>query len=383
MAKNGQFRGATLTVDLRAVRANYRLLRSRLRVSTLCASVVKADGYGLGATYVARALFAEGCRHFFVAHLDEGLALRPYLPRSAAIFILNGLPRGAEAECAAAGLVPVLNSLEQVEAWSDCARTLREPLPAVLQVDSGMNRLGLAAKDAAFFAETHARSGVLDLRYIMSHLACADTPAHEANAIQVTTFRRLAALFPDVPRSLANSSGIFLGPDYHFSLARPGAALYGINPDPAAANPMQGVVRLTAKVIQLRDVIPGDCVGYGWDARARGEARLATLSLGYADGFHRAWGKGGAVFFEGLRLPVVGRVSMDSIVIDASAIAPGRLDAESEVEVIGDDQPVDDLASTAETIGYEVLTGLGSRYRRIYLGAEESVPSPMLEDSLQ
>lgn len=383
MEKNGQFRGGTLTVDLRAVRANYRLLRSRLSVSTLCASVVKADGYGLGATYVSRALFAEGCRYFFVAHLDEGLALRPYLPRSAAIFILNGLPRGAERECAAVGLVPVLNSLEQAEAWADCAHQLKRSLPAVIQVDSGMNRLGLTAKDAAILAETHARTGVFDLRYIMSHLACADTPAHEANAMQLTTFRRLAALFPDVPRSLANSSSIFLGPDYHFSLARPGSALYGVNPDPAAANPMQSVVRLTAKVIQLRDVMPGDCVGYGWDARARGEARLATLSLGYADGFHRAWGKGGAVFFEGLRLPVVGRVSMDSIVIDASAIAPGRLGPDSEVEVVGDDQPVDDLASVAGTIGYEVLTGLGSRYQRIYLGAEESVPSAMLEDSLQ
>jgi alanine racemase len=253
----------------------------------------------------------------------------------------------------------------------------------VIQVDSGMNRLGLTAKDAAILAETHARMGAFDLRYIMSHLACADTPAHEANAMQLATFRRLATLFPDVPRSLANSSGIFLGPDYHFSLARPGSALYGVNPDPAAANPMQGVVRLTAKVIQCRDVMPGDCVGYGWDARARGEARLATLSVGYADGFHRAWGKGGAVFFEGLRLPVVGRVSMDSIVIDASAVAPGRLHPDSEVEVIGANQSVDDLASAAGTIGYEVLTGLGSRYRRIYLGAEESVPSAMLEDSLQ
>ena len=383
MTNNGQFSGATLTVDLRAVRANYRLLRSKLGAPALCAGVVKADGYGLGASSVSRALFAEGCRHFFVAHLDEGLALRPYLPRSAAIFILNGLPRGAERECAAAGLVPVLNSLEQAEAWSDCAHQFKRSLPAVIQVDSGMNRLGLPAKDAAILAETHARMGAFDLRYIMSHLACADMPAHEANAIQLAAFRRLAALFPDVPRSLANSSGIFLGPDYHFSLARPGVALYGVNPDPAAANPMRPVVRLTAKVIQLRDVVPGDCVGYGWDARARGEARLATLSIGYADGFHRAWGKGGAVFFEGVRVPIVGRVAMDSIVIDASAVAPGRLGPESEVEVIGDDQPVDDLASAAGTIGYEVLTGLGSRYQRIYLGAEESVPSAMLEDSLQ
>jgi len=387
VAADGQFRGATLTVDLRAVRANYRLLCARLGASVRCAGVVKAEAYGLGASYVARALFAEGCRQFFVAHLDEGLALRPYLPRSAAIFILNGLPRGAEKECAAAGLVPVLNSLEQVGAWSDCARKQGQPLPAVLQIDSGMNRLGLSARDTLTVAERGLRSrvvdSVVDLRYIMSQLACADTPAHEANAMQLATFKRLAASFPDVPRSLVNSSGIFLGPDYHFSLARPGAALYGVNPDSAAANPMRSVVRLTAKVIQLRDAQPGDRSGYGWDYRAQSAMRLATLSIGYADGFHRAWGNSGAVFFEGVRLPVVGRVSMDSIVIDTSAVAPGRIGPDSEVEVIGDCQPVDHLAAAAGTIGYEVLTGFGSRYRRTYLGAEENESSAMLEDILQ
>lgn len=382
MTNNGQFRGATLTVDLRAVRANYRLLRSGLGAPTLCAGVVKADAYGLGASYVALALFAEGCRHFFVAHLDEGLALRPYLPRSADIFILNGLPRGAEQECAMAGLVPVLNSLEQAEAWSDCAQRLARALPTVVQVDSGMNRLGLMPDDVATCAKKYSRAGVFDLRFVMSHLACADTPAHEANAMQLSAFRQLAALFPDVPRSLANSSGIFLGRDYHFNLVRPGAALYGVNPDPAAANPMRSVVRLAAKVIQLRDALPGDRVGYGMDYSVSGASRLATLSIGYADGLHRLWGKSGAVFFEGKRLPVVGRVSMDSIVVDASSVASGRIGPDSEVEVIGDCQPVDDLACAAGTIGYEVLTALGHRYRRIYLGADESVPSVVLEDSL-
>ncbi len=383
VANNGQFGGATLTVDLRAVRANYRLLCSRLGAPALCAGVVKADAYGLGASYVSRVLFAEGCRHFFVAHLDEGLALRPYLPRSAAIFILNGLPRGAERECAMAGLIPVLNSLEQAEAWSDCAQELVRSLPAVVQVDSGMNRLGLPVDDVVILVKRYIRSGVLDLQLIMSHLACADIPTHEANVMQLAAFRRLAGFFPDVPRSLANSSGIFLGREYHFNLVRPGAALYGVNPDPAVVNPMQPVVRLTAKVIQLRETLPGDCVGYGWDYRAQSATRLATLSIGYADGFHRAWGKGGAVFFEGLRLPVVGRVSMDSIVVDASGVARGRLRPDSEVEVIGHCQSVDDLAYVAGTIGYEVLTGLGPRYQRIYLGAEENVPSPILEDCMQ
>lgn len=382
MINNGQFRGAALTVDLRAVRANYRLLRSRLEAPTLCGGVVKADAYGLGASDVSRALFAEGCRHFFVAHIDEGLALRPYLPRSADIFILNGLPRGAEQECATAGLVPVLNSLEQAEAWSDCARKLARALSAVVQVDTGMNRLGLVPHDVAVFAKTHLHSGVFDLRFVMSHLACADTPAHEANAMQLPAFKQLTAFFPGLPRSLANSSGVFLGRDYHFNLARPGAALYGVNPDPAAVNPMRPVVRLTAKVIQLREVMQGGRVGYGLDYSAPTASRLATLSIGYADGFHRAWGKSGAVYFEGERLPVVGRISMDSIVVDASGVAPGRIGPDSEVEVIGDHQPVDDLARAAGTIGYEVLTALGHRYRRIYQGADESVPSAMLEDSL-
>jgi alanine racemase len=370
------------TVDLSAVRANYRLLRSRVGASTLCAGVVKADAYGLGASYVSRALLAEGCRHFFVAHLDEGLALRPCLPRSADIFVLNGLSRGAERECAVAGLVPVLNSMEQAEAWSDCARGLARVLPAVVQVDSGMNRLGLMPRDVVVFVEEYPRSGMFDLRFVMSHLACADTPADEANAMQLSVFRRLAAFFPDMPRSLANSSGIFLGRDYHFDLVRPGAALYGINPDPAAANPMRPVVRLAAKVIQLREVSRGDRVGYGLDYSAPAMSRLATLSIGYADGLHRLWGKNGAVFFEGKRLPVVGRVSMDSIVVDASSVAPGRIGPDSEVEVIGDRQPIDDLACAAGTIGYEALTALGHRYRRIYPGMDESVPSPaMLEDA--
>jgi alanine racemase len=223
---------------------------------------------------------------------------------------------------------------------------------------------------------------VFDLRFVMSHLACADTPAHEANAMQLASFRQLGALFPDVPRSLANSSGIFLGSDYHFDLVRPGAALYGVNPDPAAANPLRPVVRLVARVIQLRDVSRGDRVGYGLDYTVPAAARLATLSIGYADGLHRLWGRSGAVFFEGTRLPVVGRVSMDSVVVDASSVAPGRIVPDSEVEVISDCQPVDDLASAAGTIGYEVLTALGHRYRRIYLGADESVPSVVLEDTL-
>jgi len=358
--------GAVLAIDLDAVRWNYRFLRGKLGARVRCGAVVKADAYGLGARYVAPALYAEGCREFFVAHLDEGLRLRPLLPESS-IYILNGLPSGGEADCADAGLVPVLNSLDQCHAWSVCARELGKALPAVVQVDSGMNRLGMSQREI----KGGSQLAGLDIRFVMSHLACADVPSHVANVVQLAKFRHLAEYLPSSPRSLANSSGIFLGSDFHHDVVRPGAALYGINPIPTQDNPMRPAVRLSARVVQVREADEGDHVGYGWDFRTNSAARLATLSIGYADGLLRALGKGGVVYFEGHALPIAGRVSMDSITVDVSNLQPDRLGPGSEVEVIGDHQSVDDLAEAIGTIGYEVLTGLGHRYERNYLGAAD------------
>lgn len=362
--------GAVLTIDLDAVRWNYRFLRSKLGARVRCGAVVKADAYGLGARYVAPALYAEGCREFFVAHLDEGLRLRPLLPESS-IYILNGLPSGGEADCADAGLVPVLNSLEQCHAWSVRARELGKALPAVVQVDSGMNRLGMSQREIAGWVKGGSQLAGVDVRFVMSHLACADLPSHVANVMQLEKFRRLAEYFPGSLRSLANSSGIFLGRDFHHDVVRPGAALYGVNPIPTQVNPMRPAVRLSARVVQVREADEGDHVGYGWDFRTNSAARLATLSIGYADGLLRALGKGGVVYFEGHALPIAGRVSMDSITVDVSNLQPDRLGPGSDVEVIGDHQSVDDLAEAMGTIGYEVLTGLGHRYERNYLGAAD------------
>ena len=362
--------GAVLTIDLDAVRWNYRFLRGKLGARVRCGAVVKADAYGLGARYVAPALYAEGCREFFVAHLDEGLRLRPLLPESS-IYILNGLPSGGEADCADAGLVPVLNSLDQCHAWSVCARELGKALPAVVQVDSGMNRLGMSQREIAGWVKGSSQLAGLDIRFVMSHLACADVPSHVANVMQLEKFRRLAEYFPGSLRSLANSSGIFLGRDFHHDVVRPGAALYGVNPIPTQVNPMRPAVRLSARVVQVREADEGDHVGYGWDFRTNSAARLATLSIGYADGLPRALGKGVVVYFEGHALPIAGRVSMDSITVDVSNLQPDRLGPGSDVEVIGDHQSVDDLAEAMGTIGYEVLTGLGHRYERNYLGAAD------------
>jgi alanine racemase len=355
---------AVLTIDLEAISRNYRLLAERVGPGVTCAGVVKADAYGLGADRVAPALYRAGCRTFFVAHLDEGLDLQTHLARDVTIYVLNGLPSGSERDCAEAGIIPVLNSREQLEAWSDQARQRGRILPAVVQVDSGMSRLGMSPREVAELSGKD--TSVLDIQMVMSHLACADMPEHPANAHQLAAFQALAKRFPAARQSLANSSGIFLGRNYHHDLVRPGAALYGLNPHPAQSNPMLPVVRLTAQVLQMREVAAGAHVGYGWTFRATKPTRLATLAIGYADGLQRAFGNGGAVYFRGRRLAVAGRVSMDSLTVDLGDLPPGMLARGSQVEIIGGHQSLDALAAAAGTIGYEMLTSLGQRYERIY-----------------
>ncbi|MDX8441212.1 alanine racemase [Mesorhizobium australafricanum] len=358
--------GAILTIDLGAIRENYRRLKARMN-GVGCAGVLKADGYGLGAAQVAAALAKEGCDIFFVALLGEGIALRKAIGPRPDIFVLNGLPPGSEPEAAAAGLCPVVNSAIQLKAWRETARSMGQGLPAAIQVDSGMARLGMAAAEVeAVAGEAGAFDGI-DIRLVMSHLARADEPLQAANEKQRLEFDRLRKMLPAAPASLANSSGIFLGPAYHYDLARPGAALYGVNPTPNAPNPMLPVIRLQAKVVQTRQVGAGAGIGYGHTHNADGPLSLATISLGYGDGWHRR--AASAAWFEGVRLPFIGRVSMDSIILDISALPAGRLSEGDLVELIGPSQSVDDAAGHAGTIGYEILTSLGARFHRRYIGA--------------
>ena len=243
--------GGLLTIDLDALAANFRHLRG-LAATALCAAVVKADGYGLGAEAVAARLQAEGCRHFFLAHLDEGIALRPHLMGESALYVLHGPPPGTAAEFERHSLIPVLNSIEQIAEWRACARVLGHPLAAALQFDTGMSRFGVSAAEMRGLAADPERlDGVMPI-LLMSHLACADTPGHPANAFQLAGFEALAALLPGVCASLAASSGIFLGQRYHFGMIRPGAALYGVNPVPGAPNPMRAVIRLQGRIVQTR-----------------------------------------------------------------------------------------------------------------------------------
>jgi alanine racemase len=355
--------GAILTIDLGAVRENYRLLRDRLDGAE-CAAVVKADGYGLGAAEVASALLKDGCKVFFVAQAAEGISLRQALGGGPDIYVLNGIHPGAEDDCADAGLIAVANSAAQLAAWQSVARRRRQRLPVAVQVDSGMSRLGMPLAEV----ESIGRGALdgLDLKLVMSHLACADEPGSPANEAQRRAFETLRRKLPDAPASLANSSGIFLGGAFHYELARPGVALYGVNPTPWQDNPMRQAVQLDAKIIQTRDLGPDIGVGYGHSFRTTGPLRLATIALGYADGWPRR--AAAAAWHGGKRLPFAGRVSMDSIILDVSALDPEELRPGDLVELIGDRQTVDDIARLSGTIGYEILTGLGRRFHRRYEG---------------
>lgn len=368
-----QWAGGALTIDLSAIAANYCLLRdmvTRNGATTLCGAAIKADAYGLGADRVAPVLEQTGCRHFFVAHLSEGVALRRLVSPQATIFVLHGPPPGTATDLYKAGLIPVLNSAEQVAEWQALARAEGEPLPAALQVDSGMARFGLTEDTIRHL--TAAPDGLAGIRtvLVMSHLACADTPDHPANRAQLDCFRKLSALLPPAPRSLSASSGIFLGPGWHFDLVRPGAALYGINPVPGQPDPVRAVVRLQARVIQTRMIPPGQSVGYGALFTATRPTHVALLGIGYGDGFHRSTsGRGRAVLpsHPSVHLPVIGRVSMDSLAVDITDLGDIPVPPGTALDLIGPHNTLEEAATAAGTIGYELLTDLGARYYRRYL----------------
>ncbi|WFU11791.1 alanine racemase (plasmid) [Rhizobium sp. CB3090] len=354
-----------LTIDLAALARNYEKLSSKVSPAR-AAAVVKADAYGLGAERVASRLYAHGCRHFFVAQFVEALRLRPTLAVDAQIFVLNGLQPGNETRCVREGFVPVINSLEQWHQWAAAAKGAGRRLPAVLQFDSGMSRLGLPPEERTELARLVRDENGVEVLFVMSHLASADDAKSSQNDNQLAEMLRITTEFPQLPACFANSGGIFLGKAYHGVLARPGIALYGGAPTAGRKNPMEPVVHLDVSVVQTRTVPAGTRVGYGAAHVTTEETRLATIAAGYADGLPRSLSDRGAVYCDGIRLPIVGRVSMDSITIDISALPQGRLKLGSLVEVLGPHQTLEDVARDAGTISYEILTGLGHRYERQY-----------------
>ncbi len=360
---------AELEIDLEAIAANYALLCERARPAAV-AAVVKADAYGLGLAPVATRLFAAGCRKFFVARLDEGAALRRLL-HEAEIFLLDGVGRGEEEVLFAHRLIPVLNHPGELELWARYARALGQRLAAALHIDTGMTRLGFPSDTARTLAPE--RPEPLTLCLVMSHLACADEPEHPLNAIQLERFVMATTQFAEVPRSLAASSGIFLGADYHFDLCRPGVALYGVNPVPGHPNPMRPVVRLTAPVLQVHEIDAPAAVGYGATYPVLPGMRVATVPVGYADGLLRSASNRATARIAGVDVPYAGRVSMDLTSLDVSALPEQAVVPGTRVELIGGSDGVDRLAQQAGTIGYEVLTRLGHRFRRRYHGMKDPI----------
>jgi alanine racemase len=364
-AMQGSPAAAILEVDLAAIVANWRLLCG-LHQSGPVAGVVKANAYGLGARQVAPALYGAGCRHFFVALLEEALELRELVP-DATVAVLSGLIPGSEGDYRAHDITPVLGSLAELTAWTSAARAAGRALPAILHIDTGMSRLGLDGRELAVLQQDHARLEGIALRYIMTHLVSSEVADDAQNEHQRQRFAAACAGLPPAPRSFANSSGILLGTGWGSDLARPGAALYGINPTPGRANPMRLPVRLHARVLAVRDVPAGDSVGYNAIWRAARPSRIATAGIGYADGWHRSLSGRGRAFFDGTPVPLVGRVSMDLTTFDVTdipGVAVGAL-----LELLGPAQTPDDVAAAAGTNGYEVLTSLGRRFQRVYLPA--------------
>jgi alanine racemase len=357
---------ALLEIDLDAIAANWKFLAERLAPGARCAAVVKADAYGLGMEEAAPRLARAGCKTFFVATLNEGLALRPLLPR-AQIAVLDGLALGTPADFAKARLLPVLNDLGEVRQWHDYARP-RGSLPAMLHIDTGMVRLGLPAKELAALEAEPALLRGFKLALVLSHLACADEPAHPLNLEQLDRFRAALRRLPSAPASLSGSSGIFLGADFHFDMVRAGAALYGVNPFVGRPNPMKQVVRLKAKILQVRDVDRGETVGYGAAHRMDRPGRIAIVALGYADGWLRSSSHRGTARIAGKPAPVIGRISMDLLTLDVTGIDPRVVEPGLYADLLDEHYGVDDAAFAAGTIGYEILTSLGRRCLRLYRG---------------
>lgn len=367
-----------LTIDLDAIVANWRKLE-KTAVPAECAAVVKADAYGCGLAPVMRALIVAGCKTFFVATLDEAKTARE-VSADVTVYVLDGFFQHCGDAFAKINARPVIGDLYELAEWDVFCRRSGWAGGAAIHIDTGMNRLGLTLVEAQGIVP-RINAGDHGITLVMSHLACAESLNHPLNAKQSTAFREIASQYSGVPSSLANSSGVFLGPQFQFDVVRPGAALFGVNPTPEADNPMQPVVDLKARIVQLRNVEKGESVGYGGTWTARRPTKLAVLSAGYADGFFRAAGagdgtRGAEIVIAGKRCPVAGRISMDLLAVDITDLPDKTAKRGQMATLIGDGITLDEVAHHFGTIGYEVLTSLGRRFARIYKGGEAKAAAP-------
>lgn len=372
-----------LTIDLSAIQRNWLRLRSELSAGAECGAVVKANAYGLGMVPVAQALQLAGCKSFFVVNLKEALELRRHLGAEADIYLLQGVNPQDEPVCLEQGLVPVLINFDMAQRWLAFCESnglSHEQRRSALKINTGMNRLGLELDELQALIKEGCL-GKLGCELLMSHLACADQPGHPLNKYQLDAFTAaLAQARQDSPKlraSLANSAATLRGQQWHFDLVRPGISLYGGNPLATPSCAMQPVVTLQLPVAQSRCARPGSAVGYGATYITEGERHLVSVSGGYGDGIFRSLSNKGSVWF-GRTLPMTGRVSMDSLVVDVTDLPePERPREGDRVELLGPHLTIDAVAEAAGTIAYEVITRLTGRYDRQYIMNNQVVETPL------
>lgn len=355
-----------LKINMGALAQNYQAIQNHVKKNCAVASVVKANAYGLGVKEISTALNKLNCPQFFVGNLNEAIEIRTW-DKDTPIATFDGLTRGDEETFINYNILPVLNTPDEINRWAETAKKKNKKLPAILHFDTGMNRLGLSEAQTKILLDKKNYLDGLDVQLVMSHFACADEKDHPMMDNQHTQFQQIITHFPKAKKSLCNSSGLYRNNAFHYDLVRPGYALYGGNPTPEQINPMKKVISLDARILQIRDCLKNDSIGYNSTYRFKQNTRTATVAIGYADGFHIGNSSKAKLYYNNHPCPVIGRVSMDLVTIDISNI-PGRQPQEGDmVEVIGPNQSIEALAKNSQTIGYEILTALGRRYKREYI----------------
>ncbi len=359
-----------LIIDLEALSHNYRTLCSQLKDGVSCAAVLKANAYGMGIKEASTHLYQTGCRHFFLAHLTEAIELQQFVKRDASIYVLNGLRKGDEEAYAHYDLIPVLSDLIQIQTWNTFSKKKQQRLKAALHFDTGMTRTGISSRS---LRELNLENlSHTEIVCVMSHLACAYQASHPMNEIQRLSFEALRHRFPSALASLSASGGFFLAPDYHYDLIRPGLALTGCRSAMIHGEyRLKPVLKAYAQILQINEIDCGESIGYDATFTALRASRIATLGVGYADGYLRSLSNCGEVYFDGHLLPVVGRVSMDLLTIDVTDMPPDNIHVGDWVELFGDNVWADKLAEKAGTVSWEFFTRMGSRFERFYLNPQK------------
>lgn len=348
-----------LNVDLHALRANYRLLKKRASPAR-CAAAVKANAYGLGIEYIIPALLKEDCDAFFTATFEEALVVRD-LASDAEVYVLEGMAGKDVDAFNQASLIPVLSTVEGLRSASET------PLPCALHIDTGMNRLGITIADVEELLEEEPELFTsLPIKLVMSHLACADQKDNEMNRRQLKAFNNVRSKLPGIPASLANSGGVLLGAGYHLHLVRPGIGLYGGAPGEDFEGIFEPVATLKARILQVKTIKAGESTGYGCTWSASRDSLIATLAMGYADGYHLSFSNTGKIEIAGQLLPVVGRISMDYTTVDVTELGSDKVHVGDYATVIGEALSLDQVAKNGNMHAYQLLTSLGPRVKRVY-----------------